>query len=290
MDKLERQLLDELQLIHNKSLVDELKRVLISETEIADNIAFKEIKSEILSDGINIESDETFKLSESDRYDLEKLFVSNDSYETISNKLKNIDQAEKTSDKKTLTFKGVRSSHPTEPNENDIYRNYADSCVYIYSSGAWHVFVKDGTNGTQSISGGGLGERDVVSLIKQYANTGDFTFNGSASAVSLDSTNFAVISADNLQDAMRYVDYKIATKILFGEYKTLNMDEYGDTIYVGSQTVSGDWYFKRVISDSLGNLTITYANNYSTSSMYDYAGAYTNKLILNYVTINELGL
>lgn len=287
MDKLERQLLDELQLIHNKSLVDELKRVLISETETADNIKFKEIKSDILSDSIKITT-EQFELTDDDRLSLSKLFDDVDSLKPIVCS-ESINDANTVEYKQALTFRGVRSTHPENPNVNDIYRNYSDECVYIYSDNKWQVFVKDGIN-AHSISGGGLGERDVVSLIKQYANTGDFTFNGSASAVSLDSSNFAVISADNLQDAMRYVDYKIATKILFGEYKTLNMDEEGDTIYVGSQTVSGDWYFKKVISDPLGNLTITYANNYSTSSTYNYAEAYTNKYILNYVTLNMLGL
>ena len=85
-------------------------------------------------------------------------------------------------------------------------------------------------------------------------------------------------------------DRKIVSNVIFGNYKTHDVVEDGDIVYVGNMNTSGDWYIKKVVTDILGDISIRYTNNYASSVNYDYTSAFINKTELNYVPLSGLGV
>lgn len=131
-------------------------------------------------------------------------------------------------------------------------------------------------------------------VIKKLSSNGSGggSFDGyiDATNVNVEQTSLVTTSGSDAQTLFESIDYKIATKVLFGEYKTVDMEEVGDLIYVGFEALDGRWYFKKVITEPNGDLSILYTNNFANSSSYDYDQAWVNRYSLNYVTISMLGM
>lgn len=224
----------------------------------------------------------------------------------------------------SLKFIGEKLYHPEKANRNELYRNSQNGTVYIYTT-KWEVFLKDGES--NPFYGGGLGERDVIAIVKdivgnfdghvkssnveidyQYVNlTGDNlndilsdidskinvdSFSGTLDSINvlLNNDNLSVITGNNLQESLEKIDRKIVSNVIFGNYKTHDVTEDGDIVYVGNMNVSGDWYFKKVTTYVDGNIEIRYSNNYSSSVNYDYGLAYINRTDLVYVPLSGLGV
>lgn len=224
----------------------------------------------------------------------------------------------------SFDFLGVHDKEPKNAKPLSLYRNSVTRTVYIYKDG-WKEFLKDGEATNSYVGGGGLGEEEVLGLIQTHGGASswesltdkpttvsgfgivdvytkaevdeivdniDVGFSGTLDAdkVNVDYSSFVTLVGTNAQTVFGSIDRQIAGKVVLGEYKTHDMFDEGDIIYVGAMNVSGGWYFKKVVTDEVGNINLTYANNYSTSTNYDYSGAVVNKYTLNYVSLNELGL
>lgn len=75
---------------------------------------------------------------------------------------------------------------------------------------------------------------------------------------------------------------------MLSNYKTHEVDDAGLTTYVGKINVrSGAWMINRIV-DTDGDLTILYANLSNNGAYATLASAWTNRVTLNYTTINNL--
>jgi hypothetical protein len=224
----------------------------------------------------------------------------------------------------SFDFLGSFDKEPKASKVLSLYRNTTTRTVYIYKNG-WKEFLKDGEATNNYIGGGGLGQEEVLGLIESHGGASswnsltdkpttvsgygivdvytkteidnivdnlDVGFSGTldATVVNVDYTTFTAISGSTAQDVFESIDRKIAGKIVLGEYKTHDMYDEGDILYVGALNASGGWYVKKIISELNGDLHISYANNYSSMTSYDYSGALDNKYTLKYVPLTGLGL
>jgi len=75
-------------------------------------------------------------------------------------------------DGKSFSYLGEFENHPDAEIELSFYRNTKEKVVYIYTNNQWVVLIRDGV--TQRIqggtAGGGLGERDVLTLIRENSS------------------------------------------------------------------------------------------------------------------------
>ena len=223
----------------------------------------------------------------------------------------------------SLKFIGEKLYHPEKAKRNELYRNSQNGTVYIYTT-KWEVFLKDGEN--NSFYGGGFGERDVVAIVKDiignfdgnvkssnveidyhYVNLNgdnlneilsdidskiDSGFSGTLDSINvvIDNSKLSVITGDTLQDSLEKIDRKIVSNVIFGNYKTHDVVEIGNVVYVGYMNVSGEWYLKKVYTDPSGNISISFSNNYSSMVNYNYTEAFINKSELVYVPLSGLGV
>ena len=75
---------------------------------------------------------------------------------------------------------------------------------------------------------------------------------------------------------------------MLSNYKTHEVDDAGLTTFVGKINVrNGAWIINRVV-DTDGDLTILYANLSNNGAYATLASAWTNRVTLNYTTINNL--
>ena len=290
--------IDELKNVFNVNKV-ELKDILCSEEEVLESV--EELKQFYFCNTSKIED------LEKQTYDEPKELIFKENDNSYS-----------------LKFIGEKLYHPGKANRNELYRNSQNGTVYIYTT-KWEVFLKDGEN--NPFYGGGLGEKDVISIVKDivgnfdghvkssnveidynYTNLSggnlneilsdiDSKINVDSFSGTLDSTNvllnndnLSVITGNNLQESLEKIDRKIVSNVIFGNYKTHDVTEDGDIVYVGNMNVSGDWYYKKVVTDIDGNISIKYSNNFSSSTNYDYSLAYVNKTELVYVPLSGLGV
>ena len=79
--------------------------------------------------------------------------------------------------------------NPNQYNLNTTYRNVYDRTVYIRTKKGWEVFLKDGSDGRNGSSGGGMGFRDVSNLIEEklnsYSPSSSGTFYGLTGIINL---------------------------------------------------------------------------------------------------------
>lgn len=185
-----------------------------------------------------------------------------------------------------------------------IFRNNSTKTVYINTSHGWSTLVKDGEKGAKGDSprsyamGGGLGERDVLSLIDQKLSayspgTSGDTFTGTISAnnVLVDSSSFTLLSGTSASDIFEQIDIKIATKVLLGQYQTNDVIEVGnatDDVYVGKSDPTGKWYIRRVRTISDEEMEVRHANISNNNSHASYADAINNFIGLNYDLLHLL--
>lgn len=229
----------------------------------------------------------------SDLEELRKLF-SEDNKEIISDTkevdivIGDVGKLDEKSVSLELKYLGVYD-RPPQPKKYCLYRNSNQGIVYFCQDGKWVEFLKDGKSDSVYV-GGGLGEHDVLTLIKEHGGSGDFTGTLEATKVIIDESYLVATKGSTAQELFESIDKKITSKILFGEYKTHDMEEVGDTIYVGCKNVDGEWYIKKVVTDVEGNINLKYTNNYASGVSYDYDTAYNNKYTLSYVTVSELGM
>ena len=277
----------------------ELKNILSSEEEVLESV--EELKKVFFGSASRIDD------IERETYNEPKELIFQEKEETYS-----------------LKFLGEKLYHPEHACRNNLYRNSQNGTVYIYTT-KWEVFLKDGES--NSFYGGGLGERDVITIVKdivgnfdgnvkssnveidyQYSNiTGNNlneilsdidskinvdSFSGTLGSTNIliDNNNLSVITGNNLQESLEKIDRKIVSNVIFGNYKTHDVVEDGDIVYVGNMNTSGDWYIKKVVTDILGDISIRYTNNYASSVNYDYTSAFINKTELNYVPLSGLGV
>lgn len=186
-----------------------------------------------------------------------------------------------------------------------IFRNNTTKTVYINSTHGWTTLVKDGEKGPKGDNaprsyamGGGLGERDVLSLIDQKLSayspsTSGNTFTGTISAnnVLVDSSSFTLLSGTSASDIFEQIDNKIATKILLGQYQTNDVIETGNTtddVYVGKSDPTGKWYIRRIRTLSEEDIEIRHANISNNNSHATYSDAINNFIGLNYDLLHLL--
>jgi hypothetical protein len=184
-----------------------------------------------------------------------------------------------------------------------IYRNNPLKTVFINTQNGWKVLVKDGQKGDKGdankfVSGGGLGLKDVVTLIDQKLSayspgTSGSTFDGSISAnnVLVNTTTFSTLSGTSAQDLFEQIDHKIASKILLGLYQTNDIIETNnatDDVYIGKSKSSGEWYFRRVSTVSEELIEIRHANISNNPSFLTYESALNSYSSLDYRLLNEI--
>lgn len=94
-----------------------------------------------------------------------KIMATND--HTFKRYIYNITEEEQT--QYGFEFIGHYSSapNPSTYNLNTTYRNTYDKTVYIKTKRGWDVFLKDGSDGRNGSSGGGMGFKDVSNLIDE---------------------------------------------------------------------------------------------------------------------------
>lgn len=258
--------------LEEQESINELKKVFL----ISDNV--KEIIKEVDDDTSDLEELKTL-LSDSE----EDVFSDDDEVDIVVG-----DKKEKESVVLELKYLGV-FNNPPPPKKYCLYRNSNQGIVYFCQDGKWIEFLVDGKTDSVYL-GGGLGERDVIQLIEKHGGSGDFTGTLEATKVIVDESYLVATKGSTAQELFESIDKQITSKILFGEYKTMNMDEVGNIIHVGCMDVNGAWYIKKVVTDSDGDISLTYTNNYASGTSYNYENAYDNKYSLNYVSITELGL
>lgn len=184
-----------------------------------------------------------------------------------------------------------------------IYRLNTKGSVYINTESGWKLLVKDGYNGKDGkqqgyLSGGGLGERDVKTLISQALSAyspgtsgGSFTGTISANDVLVNTSSFTYISGTSAQDIFEQIDRKISTKLLLGEYLTNDIVELSNStsdIYVGKSTSDGRWYLRRVRTISSEEMEVRHANISNNPSVLTYESALNSYATLDYRLLNEL--
>lgn len=188
-----------------------------------------------------------------------------------------------------------------------IYRNNPLKTVFINTNNGWTLLVKDGEKGSKGDStqnryyppGGGLGERDVVSLIDlklsaySPSTSGGTSFSGQISAnnVLVDSTTFTFLSGTSAQDIFNQIDKEISSKLLLGSYQTNDIIEVGnqtDDIYVGKSDPDGKWYIRRVQSISEELIEVRHANISNNPTFLTYESALNSYATLDYRLLNEL--
>lgn len=273
----------------DKHYIEQLKK-LLGVYSLEEQESINELKKVFL---VSENVDEIIKEADSDSSDLEEL---KNLFSCNNEVLSNDDEVNiVVSDKKDsggtnleLNYLGV-FNNPPQPKKYCLYRNSNQGIVYFCQDNKWIEFLVDGKSDSVYV-GGGLGERDVIQLIEEHGGTGDFTGTLDATKVNVDETYLVATKGATAQELFESIDKTITSKILFGEYKTMNMDEVGNTIHVGCMDVDGGWYIKKVVTDSDGDISLTYTNNYASGTSYDYETAYNNKYSLNYVSISELGL
>lgn len=277
----------------------ELKDILSSEEEVLESV--EELRKVYFSNASKVED------VEKQTYDEPKELIFKENDNSYS-----------------LKFIGEKIYHPENATRNELYRNSQNGTVYIYTT-KWEVFLKDGES--NSFYGGGLGERDVIAIVKdiignfdghvkssnveidyQYSNLvgnnlneilsdidskiNEDSFSGTLDSTNIliDNNNLSVITGNNLQESLEKIDRKIVSNVIFGNYKTHDVVEDGDIVYVGNMNTSGDWYIKKVVTDIIGDISIRYTNNYASTVNYDYLTAFINKTELNYVPLSGLGV
>lgn len=185
-----------------------------------------------------------------------------------------------------------------------IYRNNPLKTVFINTTNGWKVLVKDGNKGDKGdsnkfASGGGLGSRDVITLIDQKLSayspgtSGGSSFSGTISAndVLVNTSSFTYISGTSAQDIFEQIDRKISTKLLLGEYLTNDIVELSNStsdIYVGKSTSDGRWYLRRVRTISSEEMEVRHANISNNPSVLTYESALNSYATLDYKLLNEL--
>lgn len=273
----------------DKHYIEQLKK-LLGVYSLEEQESINELKKVFL---VSENVDEIIKEADSDSSDLEEL---KNLFSCNNEVLSNDDEVNiVVSDKKDsggtnfeLNYLGV-FNNPPQPKKYCLYRNSNQGIVYFCQDNKWIEFLVDGKSDSVYV-GGGLGERDVIQLIEEHGGSGDFTGTLDATKVNVDETYLVATKGATAQELFESIDKTITSKILFGEYKTMNMDEVGNTIHVGCMDVDGGWYIKKVVTDSDGDIVLTYTNNYASGTSYDYENAYNNKYSLNYVSVSELGL
>ena len=257
--------------LEEQESINELKKVFCGSDKV------KEIKIEVDTDDSDLEE---LKSLFSDTNDI----FSDGEVDIV------IGETETESEIQTLELKylGV-FNNPPPPKKYCLYRNSNQGIVYFCQDNKWIEFLVDGKSDSVYV-GGGLGERDVIQLIEEHGGSGDFTGTLDATKVNVDETYLVATKGATAQELFESIDKTITSKILFGEYKTMNMDEVGNIIHVDCMDVNGGWYIKKVVTDSDGDIVLTYTNNYASGTSYDYENAYNNKYSLNYVSVSELGL
>ena len=180
---------------------------------------------------------------------------------------------------------------------NKIYRNIRDGATYIRTKTEWRLLNKDGKNGTngkQSIPGGGVGLNELNRVLDQrlsnYSPGGGGSFTGTIdSNFVLTSGSYVNISATTLSEALSSIDKIISNKILFGEYAKNDFIEDIDYMYVGYASLDDKWYIKRV--EDLGDsLVLRYANISNNPLVVTYSAAINNRTILVYSLVQDIVL
>lgn len=273
-------------------LINELRTVVYS-----NDSSILELKSIFKNKNTKekISDDDLTALKEFFSNDKPKINADNNEYnkEIIEdNKVYDIVKEHKETNNANFDFIGTFDKHPSNAKELNFYKNYIDGIVFIYKNSKWVELIKDGQV-HQALYGGGLGERDVVTLIKQYSGGGGGSFTGSISGdnVYIDTSLFSVLtsaSSATAQQLFLKIDREIAGKIIFGDYATIDViEEPNGDLYVGSENQEGKWYFKRV--QEVGpEMFLRYANVSNNINISSYTEARNNYLTLAYDMLEDI--
>jgi hypothetical protein len=198
-------------------------------------------------------------------------------------------------------------------NLNTTYRNTYDRTVYIKTKNGWEVFLKDGSDGKQSPSGGGLGFADVSKLIDQklsgFVTSGgtsglnssqvqqmiDNSLNNYTPVITSDSIEisgtFLNISGTNLTQMMHSVDNKLNNINYLENYKTKDyetLDGSPEIMYVGKLNQFNYWYVRKIITDVNGVITQYHSNISNNPTHLTYDDAWANRASLIYGNLEDL--
>jgi hypothetical protein len=199
--------------------------------------------------------------------------------------------------------------NPNSYNLNTTYRNSYDRTIYIKTKRGWEVFLKDGSDGKNGIAGGGLGFNDVSRLIDDKLK--DFSQSGmdlgliqqmidnslstyqpivNASNVSV-SGNFLNISGTNINQMLLSIDNKLNNINYLENYKTHDYETIPgvpEIMYVGKMNQFSYWYVRKVVTDSLGNISTYHANISNNISYTTYIDAWNNRANLVFGNLEDL--
>ena len=183
-------------------------------------------------------------------------------------------------------------------NLNTTYRNKKKKTVYIRTITGWSVFVQDGNDGRTSPSGGGLGYKDVMSLI----TTALSGYTPSASPVPITSGDvyssnvlidgtYSSISGSNLTTILHSIDTRIAKTIMLEDYIQVNLEDLSgspEVIYSGQMTADGKWYIKKILILEDNSTIIKHSNVSNNPTHVTYDDAWNNRSSLIYSNLEDL--
>jgi hypothetical protein len=192
---------------------------------------------------------------------------------------------------------------------NTTYRNSYSNTIYIKTKNGWEVFLKDGRDGKNGQSGGGLGFSDVNNLIdeklKNFSQQGmdlaliqqmiDTSLSSYVPTIDSNSImvsgSFINISGTNLNQMLHSVDNKLNNINYLENYKTHDyeiIEGIPEIMYVGKMNQFNYWYVRKVVTDANGNLLTYHANISNNPSITSYDMAWTNRNTLIYGTLESL--
>lgn len=177
-----------------------------------------------------------------------------------------------------IRWRGELNKLPNRPKDFDFYRDSRYGAVYIYYNKKWNLFVKDGES-IKTPPGGGLGKKDVIALIQQYAIT-----KVSASDVSVSTSAMTVLTSDNAQGMLEEIDGFLAAGGTGGEINSGTNIGDGIGIYAGkSSTVLN---FRSILSEgsvsiflSGDTIVVSGIDSWSSVSGSYYAAEIVNTLL-----------
>lgn len=167
-----------------------------------------------------------------------------------------------------------------------------DPQVVVVSTGVG-IIGPTGPQGPQGLKGdtgdtGPQGPRGFQGLKGDTGDTGPQGPAGPAGASGSGVPDGGLIGQVLIKNSGTNQDVRWGDLDMLSNYKTHEVDDAGLTTYVGKINIrNGAWIINRIV-DTDGDLTILYANLSNNGAYATLATAWTNRVTLNYTTINNL--